>query len=657
MKKISKGTDNGMSRRAFLGTGAAAGATLLTKGTNVAAQDAQSSGAVENQIAQLTPEQIQRDVGTARPPVPARDAQRPGSDLMVQVLKDLGMEYVAGNPGSSFEGLQESIINYGDKPNTMPEFITAMHEESSVDMANGYVRSTGKPMAAILHGTVGITHAAMAIYTAYQKQNPVVLLVGRDETFFLQGHTANDLGAIARAYTKWDAQPKTLAESLTAIQEAYNQAITPPCGPTLVVIDTELQKEEAGDLQVPTYVPPKMPTISNSQAKQIAKGLVDADNPRINVGHLLTPEGVKYVVELAELVGASVETSATKGPMSFPQRHPQCGPGADTNYDYTLGLETAGVQGSIIGPHRRTVEGRDLCNIGLGGVRVNAPSRGEAMQGPAGAPASVAAVTGGPGQSNDMIADAEASLPVIITEARRLLTKSSNKRRTIQVRKSKHGEANQEAFMQALRKALEGKRSGWDGSPVSTARVYSELWPLIKDEDWCLASPTIFSGSHHADLWDHNKSYSYLGWHGPAAGIGFGIGCCTGAALAARERGRFVVNIQCDGDLNFTPGSLWTAAHHRLPLLTIMHNNRAWNQELMFIAYMCGVRGRGTDRSHIGTTIRDPHINYAKMAQAYGIESEGPISDPSLLAAAFKRGVDTVKQGRPYLIDVLTQPR
>ena len=650
----------GMSRRAFLGTGAAAGATLLTKGTEAVAQGAQPGGESIKKIAALTPEQVQRDVGDVRLPEPERNAQRPGSDLMVQVLKDLGIEYVAGNPGSSFEGLQESIINYGVPPNTMPEFITALHEESSVDMANGYVRSTGKPMAAVLHGTVGLQHASMAIYTAYQKQNPVLLLVGRDDTFFLQGHTANDLAGIVRAFTKWDAHPKTLAESLTAIQQAYNEAITPPCGPTVVVLDTELQKEEAGDMQVPAYVPPQMPAIRADQAKEIAKGLVEANNPRINVGNLRTPEGVEHVVALAELVGASIATSATTGPMSFPQRHPLCGPGTDTSYDYTLGLEIAGEHVSITGPHLKTVEGRDLCNIGLGRIRPpSATAPGSTMPPPAGAPASVTAAMGGnnSARSNVIVADAEASLPGITEEVRRLLTRSSSRRRTIQERKSKYGEANKQAYLQALRQALEGKRSGWDGSPVSTARIYAELWPLIKDEDWCLASPTIFSGSHHADLWDHNKPYSYLGYHGPAAGIGFGIGCSTGAALAARARGRFVVNIQCDGDLNYTPGSLWTAAHHRLPMLLIMHNNRAWNQELMFIAYMCGVRGRGTDRSHIGTTLRDPFINYVKMAEAYGIESEGPIDDPSKLAAAFKRGVDTVKQGRPYLIDVLTQPR
>jgi acetolactate synthase I/II/III large subunit len=131
----------------------------------------------------------------------------------------------------------------------------------------------------------------------------------------------------------------------------------------------------------------------------------------------------------------------------------------------------------------------------------------------------------------------------------------------------------------------------------------------------------------------------------------------VGAALAAKSRGRIVVNVQCDGDLNYAPGVLWTAVHHKLPMLTVMHNNRAWHQELMFVEYMCGVRGRGTDRGHIGTSLRDPFIDYAKMAAGYGMASEGPISDPKLLAAALKRGVESVKKGNPYLIDVVTQPR
>jgi thiamine pyrophosphate-dependent acetolactate synthase large subunit-like protein len=139
--------------------------------------------------------------------------------------------------------------------------------------------------------------------------------------------------------------------------------------------------------------------------------------------------------------------------------------------------------------------------------------------------------------------------------------------------------------------------------------------------------------------------------------MGYGAPAAVGAGLAAKTRGRIVINVQTDGDLNYAPGVLWTAVHHQLPVLTVMHNNRAWHQELMFVEYMCGVRGRGTDRGHIGTTLREPYIDYAKMAAGYGMASEGPIADPKKLAAALKRGVDSVKHGHPYLIDVITQPR
>src|SRR6476620_7432707 len=181
------------------------------------------------------------------------------------------------------------------------------------------------------------------------------------------------MAGMVRSFTKWDAQPKTLEESLTAIQRAYNEAITAPCGPTLVVLDIELQKEEAKTAKVPTYQPPKFTSIESGQAKEIAKGLLDAQNPRIAVGRLRTPQGVKSAIELAELVGASTSTAATNGPMSFPQRHPLCGPGFSTTYDYTLGLEQQGAQASIVGPNLTTLLSRDVTKIGFGGI---APAAG-----------------------------------------------------------------------------------------------------------------------------------------------------------------------------------------------------------------------------------------------------------------------------------------
>ena len=128
--------------------------------------------------------------------------------------------------------------------------------------------------------------------------------------------------------------------------------------------------------------------------------------------------------------------------------------------------------------------------------------------------------------------------------------------------------------------------------------------------------------------------------------MGYGAPASVGAALAARSREQIVINVQTDGDLNYAPGVLWTAAASpAAACLTVMHNNRAWHQELMFVEYMCGVRGRGTERGHIGTTLRDPFIDYRMMAAVYGMAGEGPITDPLKLGPALKRGVASVKNG------------
>jgi len=588
-----------------------------------------------------TPEQLARETGNVRPPAVVRTITRPASDLMVQVAKDLGIEYAVANPGSSFEGLQESFINYGNPPNKMPEWITALHEESAITMAHGYAKAEGKPMLALLHGTIGIQHGSMSVYQAYYDKVPVVMIAGNDVDF-IPAHTAHDMAAMVRGYTKWDAQPETVDDALVALQRAYNEAITPPMGPTLVVLSSEVQKANSPNTKIPAYTPPRFVTVDSTSAREIAKGLVEARNPRIDVGRLRTPEGVKRAVELAELTGACTSTAATNGPMSFPQRHPLCGPGADTNYDYTLGLETGGAQASITGAPLSTVARvRDVDHIDFGGIL--SPGRRGGFGGGRQAPS-----------ASPLQADAEASLPLIIEEVKRQLTPEQKAR--VKERSAKTATANHAARIVALERAVDAGRAGWNASPISTMRVYAELWPLIRKEDWCFSSPSSFSGAHNNQLWDHDKPYSYLGGQG-AGGMGYGAPASVGAALAARDRNRIVINIQTDGDLNYAPGVLWTAVHHKLPLLTIMHNNRAWHQEYMFVEYMAGVRGRGEDRAYIGNTLRDPWIDYTKMASGYGMAGEGPISDPSKLSAALKRGVAAAKRGEPYMIDVITEPR
>jgi acetolactate synthase I/II/III large subunit len=640
----SKKLGSAVGRRGFL-TGIATAAASAAALTRIPASDLEAAqrGEPNPPVPPPSPAQVDRDAGSVRPPArPApgeRAVVRPGSDLMVQVLKDLRIEYVALNPGSTFEGLQESIINYGTPPNSMPELITSLHEESAVTMAHGYAKATGRPMCALLHGTIGVQHAAMSIYQAYYDRTPVLLIAGRD-LGFIAAHSANDMAGMVRSFTKWDAQPKTLEESLTAIQHAYNEAITPPCGPTMVVIDIDLQKEEAHDLKVPSYAAPHIAGIDPSEAREIARALLESQSPRITVGRLRTPDGVRLAVQLAELTGASTSTAATQGPMSFPQRHPLCGPGASETYDYVLGLEAPAAHVSLTGPALSTLLARDTAKIGFGGI---APGVSRAGRGRGDAP-----------RGRVIEVDAEASLPVLIEEVRRQMT--SDRQRSTQDRAGKHAIANQQARLEALNKALEQKRAGWNSTPIATARIYAELWPLIVNEDWILASPSGFSGGHNGQLWDHDRPYSYLGSQGAGA-MGYGAPASVGAALAAKSRGQIVINIQCDGDLNYAPGVLWTATHHQLPVLTVMHNNRAWHQELMFVEYMCGVRGRGGDRGHIGTTLRDPFIDYRMMAAGYGMAGEGPITDPAKLGAALKRGVASVKRGQPYLIDVITQPR
>jgi thiamine pyrophosphate-dependent acetolactate synthase large subunit-like protein len=662
---MAKSQKTSVGRRGFLknaAAGAAGAAALVTTTPLVEAQapgaqapgtQAQNrNGATPGVAPAPTQAQLDRDAGNVRPPAVARLITRPGSDLMVETVKRLGIEYVAANPGSSFEGLQESFINYGNPANQMPEFITALHEESAVTMAHGYAKAEGKPMLALLHGTIGIQHAAMSIYQAYYDRVPVLMIAGNDPDF-IAAHTAHDMAGIVRSYTKWDAEPKTLDEALVAIQRAYNEAITPPMAPTLVVLSSELQKDNAPNAQVPNYKAPTYVTIDSSRAKEIAQGLLAAQNPRIAVGRLRTPEGVKRSIELAELVGASTSTAATGGPMSFPQRHALCGPGANTAYDYTLGLETAGAQASITGPAlAKIVPSRDTVNIGFGGI-----SGGGGGRNGGGGGGGRGGRGGGNANTNaaPVEADAEASLPLIIDEVKRQMT--SDQKARIQARIAQHTKANHDARVTAILAAVESKKAGWNGSPISTARIYAELWPLIMNEDWCLSSPSGFSGGHNAQLWDHDKPYSYLGGQG-AGGMGYGAPASVGAALAAKARNRIVVNIQTDGDLNYAPGILWTAVHHKLPMLTVMHNNRAWHQEYMFVEYMAGVRGRRANHAEIGSTLRDPFIDYTKMAAGYGMAHEAePITDPTKLSAALKRGVASAKRGEPYMIDVITQPR
>jgi acetolactate synthase-1/2/3 large subunit len=665
---MAKSKRSSLDRRGFLknaAAAAAASATALVSSSPTAEAEARAPddpAAIGQRgvgarvgagapVPSPTLQQLARETGAATPPaVPPRTVVRPGSDLIVDALKSVGIQFVMANPGSSFEGLQESVINYGR--NDM-EFITALHEESAVAAAHGYAKAEGKPMATLLHGVIGVQHAAMAIYNAYVDRVPIVMIAGLDYEGPVAAHNATDMGAIVRGFTKWDAQPRTLTDAISAIQRAYQVAITPPTAPVLVTLTGEIQKEETAGrtINIPQYRPPQMPAADYISTKRIATVLVDARNPRINVGRLRTPAGVTLAIELVELLGAQAGSGATSGPMSFPMSHPLRGNGVpDVPVDFTLGLETGAAGG----------DGTQ----GNGGRGATAPAAGVLVSATIQGPALLATNfnvggRGGGGSTSIALAieaDAESSLPGIIEEVKTLMT--ADKRRLFADRARKNEEAHAQQRAEEWAESIEQARRGWDGSPVSLGRLHAELWPLIKDQDVCISGPNGFTGGHSTRLFKMDKPYSYLGSQG-AGGMGYGAPATVGAGLAAKKagNGRIVVDIQTDGDLNYAPGVLWTMAHHRLPVLIVMHNNRGWHQERMYMQFMAGVRNRGTDRMGIGTSLMDPNIDYAKMAQAYGMYSEGPITDPKDLAGAYKRAMDTVLRGEPALVDVVTQPR
>jgi len=648
-KKIS------VDRRGFL-KGAAAGAAGAAAALVVKPEPAKAQEAAEvHRPATPLPgaKQTASETTAPAPHVDVWTTDRPGSDFMVDVIKTLGFEYVAANPGSAFRGIHESLINYGG--NKMPELLTCCHEESSIAMAHGYFKIEGKPMMVMAHGTVGLQHASMAIYNAYADRVPVYLLLGniadgawrRSDVEW--AHSVQDAAAMVRDYTKWDDSPVSLGGFAESAVRAYKIAMTPPMEPIVIVADAVMQEEpipesDRGRLQIPKLTLAAPPAGDYGAIKEAAKMLVNAESPTIIAGRVArTPEGIQLLVELAETLQAPIVDKHFR--MNFPTTHPLYGAGSVGSADVLLGLEVPDMWQNT---HSQT----PVNKFGMESKRITKPG------------AKVITIFAGDlyGKSNyqdfgrydevdlAIAADAQATLPILIDECRKLIT--PERKAVIQARAPKLAEVSR----RTRERDIEQAAWAWDASPVSTARMAAEIWNQIKGEDWSLVSDLTFVSNWPGRLWDFDKPYHFIGGHG-AYGVGYGAPAAVGAALANKKHGRISVNIQCDGDLNYAPGVLWTAAHHRIPMLNIMHNNRAYHQELMYVEDMAARARRGIERAKIGTAIEDPNIDYAMMAKAYGMFSEGPIDNPNDLGPAIKRALEVVKKGEPAMIDLVTQPR
>jgi len=634
---MAKEKKHGVGRRGFL-KGAAVGAAALAATPERAQAQQGGSAPAANATARPNPTTLALDTG-ARPPAPSRIVENPGSDFMVDVLKTLNIEYCAANPGSTFDGLHESLINYGPNPNSMPEWLTCCHEESAVGMCHGYAKIELKPMMAAIHGTVGLQHASMAIYNAYADRVPIYMIVGNHADAAARGsgvqsyHSANDMPLIVRDFVKWDDQPISLGAFAESAVRAYKIAMTPPMGPVLLVAthENQTQPNRETKLGIPHLTPTAPPQGDDEAVQQAARWLVDAERPLIVTQRVVrTPKAIALLVELAETLQAPVDSQER---MNFPNRHPLAGTGGPGYQpDVVLFLEVADPTSAARAARARGAKTINISSVNLF-MKSNIQDFGHYAE-----------------VDLDMGADGEATLPALTEAAKKLLT--ADRRRTLEDRGAKLAAAHKQARNQAVELA----QYGWDASPIGLNRLSAELWPLIKNEDWSLVSWQGFISGWPGRLWNFDKHYQYIGGQG-GGGIGYNAPASVGAALANKKHGRLSINIQTDGDMNYAPGILWTAAHHKIPLLTIMHNNRGYHAEVMILQNRASERNRGQDRTTIGTKLWEPNINYAKMAETYGMYGEGPITEPTQLAAAFKRGIERIKSGEPALIDVVTQPR
>jgi acetolactate synthase-1/2/3 large subunit len=578
-----------------------------------------------------------------------------GSDVIVDLLKAVGIEYAAFNPGSSFRGLHDSIVNYGG--NRLPEVLECCHEEISVAIAHGYAKATGRPMAAIVHDIVGLQHAAMAIFNAWCDRVPVLVLGGTGPLDLTKRrpwidwiHTALVQGTQVRDYVKWDDQPHSLAAVPESFMRAYRTAITEPQGPVYLCYDVDLQESPIAEPPPPLdprhYAPP-LPMAANPGAvEQAAAWLVSAEHPVIladGVGR--HPAAVRSLIELAELLAAPVLDLGAR--FNMPNTHALDGTGAEADLlaraDVVLALDVVDLFRALTRLERQTRTLQPLVSERAKIIHISLADF--AIRSWAGDYQRLTRV------DLPIAADTSVALPQLIAACRDRLGPAGSQAERLQARfaalQASHAARRQDWRRRA--RQLEGQ------TPLAPAVVAATLWECIQERDWVLVHGTLNGWARR--LWEWTEPRQYLGGSG-GAGVGYAVGASLGAALAHKGSGRLCLDLQPDGDLLACTSALWTAAHHQIPLLMVMHNNRSLYNSEEHAEEVARIRGRPVANKGIGTRLDEPPVDFAAVARGFGLYAEGPVEEARALRPALERALKAVlEEGRAALVDVVTQPR
>jgi len=578
-----------------------------------------------------------------------------GSDLVVELLRAVGIEYVALNPGATYRGLHDSLVNYGG--NRAPELVLTTHEEIAVAMAHGYAKARGAPMAAVVHDIVGLQHASMAIFNAFCDRAPVLVLgatgpmdATRRRPWIDWIHTALVQGTQVRDYVKLDDQPASVAALPEAFLRAWRVARTEPMGPVYLCLDAGLQ-EQALDRPIvlpdaERFQPAPGPHADPRALDEAARRLAEARSPVIVVESLgRRPEATEPLCRLAELLAAPLVDLAaeSQGRPSVPADHPldmtDARDEAIRDADVVLGLDVSSFL-TALGETDRTTREVRLLNERTHIIAISLDDY--AFRSWAHTFQSLAPV------DLPIAADAGLVLPALVAAVEERLKRDrvAADRRT---RAERIG-ARHAALRAEARNVVILERSA---RPLAPSVLAAEVWDVIKDEDWVLANGTSKGWARR--LWDWRPERSYGGSGG--AGLGYGLPAALGVALAHRGSGKVCVNLQADGDLLYVVSALYTAAHHRLPLLTVMFNNRTYGNDEAHQEAVAKARGRPIEQKVVGIRIDDPAPDFARIAQGFGVWAEGPIDSADAVGPALRRALRVVKdEGRPALVDVITRP-
>ncbi|HEX9392325.1 MAG TPA: thiamine pyrophosphate-dependent enzyme [Usitatibacteraceae bacterium] len=585
-----------------------------------------------------------------KPPGKKPAAQRWASDVIVDLLHRYQLPYAALNPGASYRGLHDSIVNYG---RNYPYMMLCQHEETAVQIAHGYAKASGKPMVAIVHNLVGLLHSNMAVYYAYIDRAPIFIVGATgpmDETKRRPRidwtHTANVQGQAVRDYTKWDYQPTVVDGVPESFARAYSVMMTEPQGPIYMCYDAWLQEAPLthevplpprSAMSVPTPLAPDPAALES-----VAEMLLKAKRPVILAEYVgRHAQGFHDLVAFAETVGAAVYDVNSR--LNFPGCHPLnmsmdkevfrdadlvlCLDTRDWEKPTTELMSATRTLSSLVPSTCRWID------IGFGDLELSSWAMDYQRLLHA---------------DLRVMADTAVAIPLLTRLCKRKI--AASEKLAPQIRKR----------IAAIGKRHDALRAKWtvqaqldrDASPITLPRLASEVWQVIRHEDWVLTAGTLEDWTRK--LWDFDRPYRHAG---KSLGTSTQIGISMGVALAHRDQGRLVVDMQPDGDLMFDAGSLWVAAKHRIPMLCVMYNNRAYYNDWEHQIRMARQRGTPLERAHIGMDLDDPAPDFAGLARAMGWYAEGPIDRPDDIAAALSRAIAKVKAGQPALIDTITQKR